>query len=243
MPQIASAYIQSEGAQDAADTQANAGNSAIAQTRAMYDQTRKDLNPWVTSGNTANTTLGSLFAPGGYLAGSVGTKFTPGTFGGVDMNADPGVQYRIDQANKGFEASAASRGRVLGGGAIKSLAELNQNLGSEEYGNAYTRQYGAFKDKNALDLETNTANNNLDLTNQSNLFQRLFGISGQGLTAAQGQAGANTDFSRSLSDLITGIGNVRASGIIGSANAESKGISDTANYGTSLAALLAKSGG
>lgn len=69
------------------------------------------------------------------------------TFGGVDMSADPGVAYRMKQANLAQEASTGAQGQLFSGAQQKALARLNQDLGSQEFNNAYTRQYGQFSDE------------------------------------------------------------------------------------------------
>lgn len=229
MPQLATAYLGSQAAEDAAGQEQTSGRAAIDATTGLADQSKAGLTPFVNNGTSANNYLSALLKPGGALTQPVGTKFTPATFGGVDVNQDPGVKYATDQAQKGFEASAAARGRSLGGSAIKSLDELNQNLGEQQYQSAYTRQYGQFKDAQTLGLESTNQNNQLDETNQGNLFTRLLGLSGQGQGAAGTVANVNDNTGKSISDLITGIGNAGASGTIGSANALTQGVAGTTN--------------
>jgi hypothetical protein len=97
-------------------------------------------------------------APGfNYTPPTIGQAPTPiqtGTFQAPDPSQlanDPGVQFRLSQANKGAERSAAARGTLLSGGFQTALAKLNQGLASQEYGNLYDRAlstYGANRDTN-----------------------------------------------------------------------------------------------
>ena len=68
------------------------------------------------------------------------------TFQGVNMSEDPGVQYRMQESNKALDESAAAKGGLFSGWQQKALQENAQNLASQEYNNAYNRQYGQFKD-------------------------------------------------------------------------------------------------
>jgi hypothetical protein len=60
-------------------------------------------------------------------------------FSMADFEADPGLQYRMDQGNKSVESSAASKGSQLSGATLKALARFGQNEGSAEYNNAFNR--------------------------------------------------------------------------------------------------------
>ena len=191
------------------------------------------LNPYIQGGTSAFQNLASLMQPGGQLTQQFGLQQ-------MQQN-DPGYQFRIDQANKALQASAAARGGALGGGALRSLQNQSQNLASSEMQNAY----GRWQDQ------------------QTQLFNRLNTLGGAGLTAgnqaganlmnAYGQAGnwnvnaagtagnwlnqgtqyggtaeqnaasniANTTMNayRSIADLMTGGAAAQAGGVVGSANA------------------------
>lgn len=61
------------------------------------------------------------------------------SFGMSDFQADPGYQFRMDEAMKALNRSAASRGQLFSGGTLKDLQGYSQGLASQEYGNAYNR--------------------------------------------------------------------------------------------------------
>lgn len=118
-------------------------------------------------------------------------------FGMQDYQADPGYAFRLAEGQKAIERSAAARGGLQSGSALKAAARFGQDLGSQEYQNAFNR------------YQVNRAN-------QLNPLQSLMGA-GQSaantLTSAAGQQGQNQ------ASNIYNAGQARASGYVGSANA------------------------
>jgi hypothetical protein len=88
------------------------------------------LSPYMQLGEGTAATLGDMLKDGGRLNKD---------FGMEDFQADPGYQFRMDQANKALQRSAAARGNVLGGAAISATQKLSQDLASQEYQAAYKR--------------------------------------------------------------------------------------------------------
>lgn len=66
---IGGAAISSSASKSAAETQAQSGANALNVQKQMYDQTRSDLQPWVTQGSQAVGTLGALMGMGGTVNG------------------------------------------------------------------------------------------------------------------------------------------------------------------------------
>jgi hypothetical protein len=118
-------------------------------------------------------------------------------FGMQDFQQDPGYAFRLSEGQKAIERSAAARGGLQSGSALKAAARFGQDLGSQEYQNAFNR------------YQVNRAN-------QLNPLQSLMGA-GQSaantLTSAAGQQGQNQ------ASNIYNAGQARASGYVGSANA------------------------
>ena len=54
---------------------------------------------------------------------------------------DPGYQFRLQQGLDALQRSQAAKGVLATGGSLKDLMTYGQNLGSQEYQNAYARQY------------------------------------------------------------------------------------------------------
>jgi hypothetical protein len=121
---------------------------------------------------------------------------------------DPGYQFRLDQQNQAIQRMEAASGGVGSGGALKAAAQYSGNLASNEYGAAFNRVLQANQQR----------------------FGQLYGLAGIGQNANSmllnagsnfgNQSGAyDLDTARTNSDLLTQIGNARASGYMGQANA------------------------
>lgn len=140
------------GVLNASQVAADGVNTSVRQANELY-------NPYLANGANASTTLSEMFAPGGE-----GNK----TFTSADMEADSGYQFRIDKAVQALQRSAAARGGVMGGAALKSLNREVQGVASSEYDAAFNR----FR------------------TGQNDRFTKLSTLAGQGLTASHA-AGSN----------------------------------------------------
>jgi len=169
---LVSGYFGNKAAKDAADKSAEATMASIAEQRRQYDQTRADQAPYLAAGTGAVNRLGAGVAAGGEF----GTT-TPFDFQ-YDQNADPGTAFRMSEGVKALDRSAASRGGLLSGATLKGVQRYGQDLGSQEYQNAFNRYTTGF---------------NANAGERNSLFNRLSGVSGTGQTAANqvGVAGAN----------------------------------------------------
>lgn len=111
----------------AAESQANATRSELDFQRYIFEQQRADQEPWRETGIEALETIRTGVADG---------RYDPGNF---DFEADPGYEFRLQEGNKAFDRSAASRGMLLSGAQLKSLSRYNQDVASDEYQNAFNR--------------------------------------------------------------------------------------------------------
>lgn len=105
-----------QAAVDAAQTQAAAASEATQLQRDIYNKFLEMNKPYYEAGVNA---LG---------------KLTRG-----EITAEPGYGFRLGEGMKALERLQASRGQLLGGGAIKAGQRYAQDLASQEYGNAYNR--------------------------------------------------------------------------------------------------------
>ena len=157
-----SAY-SSKKAGKAAKSQAASADKASEMQWDMYDQTRKDLEPYAAAGKTSLDQLMSQMGAGGYFNQ---------TYTGQDTYNDPSYQFRLNEGLKGVESSAAARGGLLSGATLKALNNYASDYASQEYSNAYNRF-------------------NADQTNQYNRLSNVVGM-GQNAAAQQGNAGMQT---------------------------------------------------
>lgn len=190
-----SAYAGSKGA----GAQEDAANKAQNTQLYMYDQSRNDQAPYRNAGYTALGQLGAGTAPGGEF----NRNFT-----GADFVKDPGYDFRLSQGQRGVEASAAARGGVLSGAALKGVDEFNQNFASNEYQNAYSR-----------------FNND-----QTTRFNRLASIAGVGQTSAAQTGALGANAANQIGSAQIGAGNAAAAGYVGTANAINSGAQTLGNY-------------
>lgn len=147
----------------AAKAQANSADAASQIQWDMYDQTRKDLDPYKQAGDTALNQLMGQMTPDGYFNQ---------TYTGQDIYSDPSYQFRLQQGQDAIQSSAAAQGGLLSGATLKALQNYGQESASQEYSNAYNRF-------------------NADQTNRYNRLSNLVGI-GQNAAAQVGNAGAQT---------------------------------------------------
>jgi len=191
------------------------------------------LDPYVQLGAEGATSLREFMAPGG--AGS--KQFTA-----ADMaQYDPGYKFRLDEAARAVQASAAARGGALGGGALKALVQRSQDVASSEFGAASDRFRQQQNDRyNRLFGSTQLGGQYAGQAGQNLIGAGQFGAQ-LGMQGAQyaGNAGmqgsqwagnarmgateqmAQNAFGtqRSIADMMTGGAASRAAGTVGSANA------------------------
>ncbi len=211
------ANAQVEASKYAADLQAKSSADALAFQKETWAKQQADMAPFMKVGTDSVSTLGDLVKPGGELSKGWDKEFVAPT-AATEQN-DPGYAFRMQEGQKALERSAAARGTVLGGAALKAATRYGQDYSSNEYEKVYGRAKG----------EYDTAFNVFQ-TNQANRFNRLAALAGVGQTAAaqlgqEGTAAAQGVSSNlittgaNLGNLATQAGNARASGYVGSANA------------------------
>jgi hypothetical protein len=129
---------QEKQAAKGAASAANAGaQSDIDLRRRMYEEGVARTQPFYEAGVNALP---------GYLKGvGAGGDLVRG-FTQADYQADPGYAFRLSEGQKALDRSAAARGGLMSGGALKAAARFGQDMGSQEFGRAYDR----FRDTQGL---------------------------------------------------------------------------------------------
>jgi len=193
---VGGGLIASSAAKKAAATQAQAAQDAQTAQERMYQQQVALQEPFRQAGLTAQEKIMQLLGVGGdATAADYGSLAKP--FGTDQFNADPGYAFRQSEGMKALERSAAARGGLLSGSAMKGIQRFGQDLASQEYQNAFNRYQ-------------------IERSARLNPLQSLMGA-GQSstnvLTSAAGQAGQNEAAN------LYNAGQARASGYVGSANA------------------------
>lgn len=126
--------IDGNKAGKAASSAANAANAAAQQDidlrRRMYEEGVARQQPFYEAGVNALPQYVSGIAPGGELVRG---------FSEADYQADPGYAFRLSEGQKALDRQAAARGGLISGGALKAAQRYGQEMGSQEYQNAYQR--------------------------------------------------------------------------------------------------------
>lgn len=120
---IGSALIGAHSASSAASAQEQAAQLASQTQLQMYNQTRQDLMPWMTTGGAANSQLANIY---GLNPGQNGIPNTQALT--TALTNFPGYQFGLQQGQTALDQSAASRGMLLSG---------NQLAASQQYGQGY----------------------------------------------------------------------------------------------------------
>jgi len=192
---VVSAAIGANASSKAGKLQAASADRAADLEREMFERNIELNAPFREAGITALNKLVPL-----------ATEYTP--FGMAQFQADPGYAFRMSEGMKGLERSAAARGGLLSGATLKGIQRFGQDLGSQEYQNAFNR-YQAERQA------------------QLNPLQSLAGV-GQTTSQQLGQAG--TQMAGNVGNLMTGGAAARASGYVGGANALTGALNTGLNY-------------
>jgi hypothetical protein len=123
------------GGKKAAKAQRKAAEAQATNERYFYDTARADFTPFREVGTSAIRQLGSEFG----LKNPDGTAIAPT---GSGFMASPGYQFRLNEGIKAQERSAASRGLLRSGAAVKAIQRYGEGLASSEYGDYFNRLAG-----------------------------------------------------------------------------------------------------
>jgi hypothetical protein len=140
----------------------------------------------------------------------------PGAFTGkVDLTQDPGYAFRLSEGQKALDRSAAARGGLISGGALKAAQRFGQDLGSQEYQNAYNRALTGY---------------NADVAREATGYNRLAALAGYGQTATGQIGAAGQNMASNVGNLMTSGAAAGAAGTVGGANALTGGLGSYLNY-------------
>jgi len=245
-------------AQQAAAASGNAAAAAaldkqLALQRELYNRQVELLSPYTKAGELGQNRLLDLLGLSGNTAVE-GYGSAAKSFSAQDMEQDPGYAFRLAEGQKAIERSTAARGGLQSGAALKAATRYGQEMGSQEYANAFNRfmsqrqsQLGNLQSLQSVG-QASAAGQATAAGSLSQAGSQAYGNYGatQGQIAAQQGAGATAAYAGSSQarqsaygantanqiGAITGAGNAMAAGQIGSANAFSSAIGQGANlYG------------
>jgi hypothetical protein len=191
---VGSSLLSANQANKAAQTQSQAADQSAALQERMYNENVQRQQPFYQAGVNALPELVQA------------SKYTP--FSMSQFQADPGYQFRLSEGTKALERSAAARGGLISGGAMKAATEYGQNMASNEYTNAFNR-YQQERQARLGPLQS---------------------LTGTAQTTANTIGNAGTTMAGNVGEAYMGGANARASGYIGAGNAIAGGASNYLGY-------------
>jgi hypothetical protein len=203
---LGAAALGAYSANKAAGAQASAANRAAELQREQFERQVELQAPFREAGVRALPEL------------ETASRYTP--FGMQQFTADPGYGFRLSEGQKALDRQAAARGGLISGGALKAAQRYGQEMGSQEYTNAFNR-YQTERQARLNPLQS--------LAGMAQTSVGQLGQAGQAMASNVGEAiGAGAQ--------------ARASGYMGTANALSQGLNQYLNYsqGQERNALLSR---
>jgi hypothetical protein len=191
---VTSAVIGSAASSSAAKTQANAANRASDLQYQQYQEDVARQKPFYDVGVNALPELVEA------------SKYTP--FGMDQYKQDPGYAFRLAEGQKALERTAAARGGLISGGALKAAERYGQDMGSQEYMNAFNRYQ----------------------TERAARLNPLQSLTGMGQTTANTLGTMGSNMATNVGQNYQSAANARASGYVGGANAATSGLGTYLNY-------------
>lgn len=168
-----------------------------------------NYQPYLAAGQQATGTLSQMLGtPGQGLLQPWSQTFQAPT--AAQAAQTPGYQFQLQQGENALQNSAAARGGLLSGRTLGDMNTYAQGLASSNYQNTFN---------NAL-TQYQSAYNTFQ-NNQANTYNRLMGVSGEGLNAAQGAGSLISGIGGDIASLYGQQGAARAAGTMGQANAYS----------------------
>ncbi len=204
---VVGGLIGNEGAEDAADAQQAATNTAAQAQLTASREALEAQKPFLQGGYAGTNRLLDLLGLSdrrnaeGFGSLNRQFSFTPG-----DLTATPGYQFQLQQGQNALDRKAAAGGGFYSGAALKAASGFNQDLAGTTFDNEYNRAFNAFQ------------------TNRTNTLNPLQALAGQGQTAAQTSGAIQQNTGNALANLYTNLGNAQGAAAIAGSNAISNGI-------------------
>jgi hypothetical protein len=205
---VAAGAMGASASKSAARTQAaSAEADRRLQQEQYYDQVNRQ-EPFRQAGLQSTTELQRQFGLAGDSA-SAGYGNLLRDFSTADFQADPGYAFRLQEGLKALDRTAAMRGKMMSGQALKAAGRYGQDMASQEYQNAYNRYN----------------------QNRSQRYQMLTGQQTAGANATGQQNQSSQNYASAAGNALQNAGNARASSYMGQANAWGGALNSVANAG------------
>jgi hypothetical protein len=201
--------MSARASRKASRAQQQSADQATQLQREMFERQVQLNEPFREAGITGQNELMRMLGLGGDPNsagyGSLGRNYTM-----ADLEMDPGYGFRLSEGMKALDRTAAARGGMMSGAALKAAGRYGQDMASQEYLNAFNRAQALKSERLGV----------------------LGSLYGAGQTAAQQVSNAAGQYGVNAGNMMMESGRARASGYIGSANAISNALGQAAlGYG------------
>lgn len=206
-----------KGQKQAASAAKDASAASLAEQKRQYDLSRADMQPWLTTGSSALSTLGRLYGLGGAQAPAQGQPQTLPAQGFAGSGGQPGLMSRqIGEGGLG----AGGYATAMPGGATSPTATTGQatapagqfdsfwqspdyNFRANEQMRALTARNAALgiQDSGAAQRAALQLSGNLASSEYNNYANRLAALAGVGQSAAN----TNAQLGGNYANAVTGI--------------------------------------
>lgn len=191
---VGSSLLGASSSSRAADVQASAADRAAQLQQEQFNRQVELQAPFREAGVRA---LGKLEAA---------SEYTP--FGQAQFQQDPGYAFRLSEGQKALDRQAAARGGLISGGALKAAQRYGQEMGSQEYTNAFNRYQ----------------------TERQARLGPLQSLAGVGQTSVNQLGQAGQQYAAGAGEAMGQAAQARASGYMGGASALSQGLGQYMGY-------------
>lgn len=209
-----------KGQGEAASTIERSKQEALRVGKEQYTRGRGLLGTYQQAGQEA---LGTYQ---GMLSSYQPTEL-PQFTGEVDLESDPGYQFRKEQGLESLDRMMAKGGKRFSGERGMALQDYGQRAASQEYGAAYGRslqQYGT-QYQRAMDMERQQVGQMGRYAGLASMGQQTAGqMANLGANYAQSYANINMGAAQQIGQAQMGAGQAQAAGYMGVANAIGGGI-------------------
>jgi hypothetical protein len=221
------ANTQADAAIQAANIQAQTTAASIAAQQGMFNTNIANEKPFVVNGQNASNTLADLTGVSSNTsAAGYGSLVGQPTLASLQAGLAPNYAFTLQQGQQALNAQAAATGSLMSGQNLKDITNYNQNAA----GSALQQSYNNY------------------VTNQTNTYNRLAGLTTTGQAAAAQTGAASTQTGSNIANTamagttasnnyLTGGAAATAAGTIGSANAISGAVNNGINNYTTLSYL------
>jgi hypothetical protein len=202
----------------------------IAQAQ-INEQNKAYMAPYRDAGIAGQNQLLTLMGLQGGNTGAADYGRYAKDFQMSDFQQDPGYAFRLAEGMKAMDRTAAARGGLMSGGALKAGQQYGQDMGSQEYQNAYQRyQTNRANQLAPLGALTSAGQNAAQNTSATNaLYGGQMGDASRAYANTQNELGLGGQ--QRASGYLTGGQQAQAAGNMGAQNSMNQGFS---NAGSSM---------